>query len=70
MNCPAIIEAMLAKTPIPEHTLRLVCNAAMEILVEESNVVRVGGAVNVVGDIHGQFYDLLKLIQMGICGGM
>ena len=36
---------------------------AKEILVEESNVQPVQAPVNVCGDIHGQFYDLIHMFE-------
>ena len=48
-----------------ERDLRLVCEKAKEILLEESNVQPVSAPVTVCGDIHGQFYDLLELFRTG-----
>jgi hypothetical protein len=35
----------------------------MEILIQEPNVMELKGEYNVIGDIHGQFYDLLHMLQ-------
>jgi len=48
-----------------ERDLRMVCEKVKEILIEESNVQPVSAPVNVCGDIHGQFWDLLELFRTG-----
>lgn len=36
-----------------------------EIFKKEGNMVQVQDPITVVGDIHGQYYDLLKLLSVG-----
>jgi len=50
---------------IKESEVKELCQKAMEILMEESNVQRVHAPVTICGDIHGQFYDLKELFQSG-----
>jgi serine/threonine-protein phosphatase 2B catalytic subunit len=39
--------------------------AAREVLTKEPNVLRLRAPFVVVGDIHGQFFDLLNLFKVG-----
>ena len=44
--------------------VRRLCEAAKEVLVQESNVTSVTSPVTVCGDVHGQFYDLMELFRL------
>jgi hypothetical protein len=50
---------------LAERDVLALCELARDILAEESNVHGVRSPVTVVGDIHGQFHDLLELFRMG-----
>eukprot|EP01065_Artemidia_motanka_P022227 TRINITY_DN2644_c1_g1_i2.p1 TRINITY_DN2644_c1_g1~~TRINITY_DN2644_c1_g1_i2.p1 ORF type:complete len:347 (+),score=114.29 TRINITY_DN2644_c1_g1_i2:119-1042(+) len=50
---------------IKEQEVKEVCLKAKEIFLQEPNVQPVAAPVTIVGDIHGQFYDLLELIRVG-----
>ena len=45
--------------------MKSLCTKAKELLKEEENVHHVPIPATVVGDIHGQFYDLLELFDVG-----
>lgn len=60
-----IEEVKTKLTLLPETTLKQVCEKLKEVLVRESNVVHISAPVAVVGDIHGQVYDLLEIFRIG-----
>jgi serine/threonine-protein phosphatase PPG1 len=41
------------------------CSKLKDIFLEEPNVQKISVPVTVVGDIHGQFYDLLEIFKVG-----
>lgn len=53
---------------ISERSLKKLCAAVSELLVEESNVQPVRSPVTIVGDLHGQFFDLLNLLSDNVGG--
>lgn len=50
---------------LPERLLKMACQRLREILIEENNVQPVHLPVVICGDIHGQFFDLLELFNIG-----
>ncbi|KAI9292679.1 Metallo-dependent phosphatase [Neoconidiobolus thromboides FSU 785] len=50
---------------LAESVIKDICEKVKELLIEESNVVHIQSPVTVVGDIHGQFYDLLEIFKIG-----
>ncbi|GMY20353.1 protein phosphatase 2A [Fagus crenata] len=50
---------------LPEAKVKMLCDQARAILVEEWNVQPVKCPVTVCGDIHDQFSDLIELFRIG-----
>ena len=50
---------------LSESEISWLCAALKPVLLDESNVVPVSTPVCVVGDIHGQFDDLLEIFRIG-----
>ena len=44
--------------------MKKLCKKVQEILVDESNLEALSAPIIVVGDVHGQFYDVLKLMTL------
>ena len=65
MDIDECIANLKASKILPEKELRRICEKVKELLIEESNVQPVAAPVTICGDIHGQFFDLLHLFQIG-----
>lgn len=50
---------------LTEREMKILCSKVKEVLVQESNVHYVSAPVVIVGDIHGQFFDLMQIFEIG-----
>ena len=45
---------------LPESQIRLLCQVSRELFLEDCVLAEVDAPVNICGDIHGQYDDLLR----------
>ena len=50
---------------LPEDHIVKIVRAAREIFLQQPMLLEVGAPMNICGDTHGQFSDLLRLFEMG-----
>mmetsp|Transcript_12725 Transcript_12725/g.51121 ORF Transcript_12725/g.51121 Transcript_12725/m.51121 type:complete len:287 (+) Transcript_12725:345-1205(+) len=65
MQLDECITKLLGCQPLNETEVRLLCAQAKNALSRDANVRSVRPPVTIVGDIHGQFHDLLELFRIG-----
>ncbi|KTW27137.1 uncharacterized protein T551_03131 [Pneumocystis jirovecii RU7] len=65
MDVDICIEKLYKKQLLSEPIIETICDHAKRLLMEESNVLHICSPVTVVGDIHGQFYDLVEIFRIG-----
>jgi len=50
---------------IPERQLELLCHQAKTIFAEQPMMLELDAPMRIAGDVHGQYYDLLRLFEYG-----
>lgn len=65
MDVDGYIEKLYKKELLSESIVEAICEGVKRLLIKESNVVHIRSPVTVVGDIHGQFYDLIEIFKIG-----
>lgn len=63
LDVDACISTLKQGETVSERELRQLCQYVGELLMEESNVQPIMSPVTIVGDLHGQFFDLLNLFE-------
>ena len=50
---------------LTENEIKYLCSETKKIFLEQPILLELGPCLNICGDIHGQFYDLLQLFEIG-----
>mmetsp|Transcript_18471 Transcript_18471/g.57719 ORF Transcript_18471/g.57719 Transcript_18471/m.57719 type:complete len:123 (+) Transcript_18471:50-418(+) len=64
-NMDVCIDKLMECQPLNDIEVWHLCESAREALRKDANVHQVTSPVTIVGDIHGQFHDLLELFRIG-----
>ena len=50
---------------LSEEEIKFLCSESKNIFLKQPILLELGPSLNICGDIHGQFYDLLQLFELG-----
>ena len=50
---------------LTQEEIKILCTKSLEIFMEESVLLEISAPVNICGDTHGQYNDLLRLFEFG-----
>ncbi|SBS86397.1 protein phosphatase containing kelch-like domains, putative [Plasmodium ovale] len=52
---------------IPWGNISILCSIVLDILKQEDMILKLRAPIKIYGDIHGQYYDLMRLFQLYKC---
>lgn len=50
---------------VTEDEIKMVCHRARDVLMDQPMLLELAAPIKIVGDIHGQFSDMLRLFEYG-----
>ena len=50
---------------LTEDEIKYLCTTSREIFISQPNLLELEAPLKVCGDVHGQYYDLLRLFEYG-----
>lgn len=59
-----MVEKIVNKQTITSYEIHKICKKTKEILINEPNLLSISSPICVLGDIHGQFEDLIELLKI------
>jgi len=65
VNLPNLQKHLYGEGKLAREEIVEILTRATDILTQESTLLHVDAPVTVCGDVHGQYYDLLKLFEVG-----
>ena len=65
MDPKELLQKVRTGSPVSESEVRAVCSRLEEVLASENNLLRLEAPINIVGDVHGQLYDVIKIFEIG-----
>ena len=48
-----------------EAEIKWLCNTSKEIFISQPVLLELEAPIKICGDVHGQFYDLLRILEFG-----
>lgn len=63
MNCADVMKNLRNLVLPPKETVLVIIEKALSSFLEEQNLVCVPAPVNIIGDLHGQFFDFLNILD-------
>lgn len=64
-NFPNEMTTEVLKPAVNQSFVKWLCHQSQKIFQGEPNVIETNSCVHIVGDIHGQFYDLISIFKAG-----
>ena len=59
------LNPITSKNQLTQEEIKFLCTKSLEIFMEEPVLLEVSAPVNICGDTHGQYNDLLRLFEFG-----